>query len=222
MNEEKTPEQQLPSHERPLPELEETLQAIGYGEYDGNFEQIYDALDARREARREQVMAQVREVFGESAEVVLPDTSPLARLFKKTIEDEEDTSLNRAFPKKEKPNPFVTKAERKAPPIDPNLDAALDVPLPGSYRRDPRDGNSYRMERIEGNLARITDIFGGHEGTVLKSVWDSWVEVEVDEPTPDALASIDPKVEVINSGEQLPFEQRGAIVGGLSAGDIGE
>jgi hypothetical protein len=78
------------------------------------------------------------------------------------------------------------------------------------------------MERIEGNLARITDIFGGHEGTVLKSVWDSWVEVEVDEPTPDALASIDPKVEVINSGEQLPFEQRGAIVGGLSAGDIGE
>lgn len=48
--------------------------------------------------------------------------------------------------------------------------------LPGPYRTDPRDQNTYREEyRVEdrSNVV-ITDIFGGHETTVSIDEWLSW------------------------------------------------
>lgn len=61
-----------------FPDLEIVVKAVICGKYDDHFAAIDQALEDRRRARRDAVLAQVKEVFGDNAEVRLTDIAPLA------------------------------------------------------------------------------------------------------------------------------------------------
>lgn len=91
-----------------LPDLTVVLVAIDQGKYDNNFALIEEQMQKRRTARQEEVLAQVHEVFGEDAEITLPEEeTPLNKLFKKTGEEKSEI---------EKPNPFFRRAQTQQEP----------------------------------------------------------------------------------------------------------
>lgn len=179
----------------PTPSLEKICREIVAGRYDGKFGQITEAMDARRSQRKSEVLAQVKEVFGSEFEVSVSEPKPEER----PTED----------------NPFVKRAQvRKS-----------DETLPGPYRIDPGNGNARRAsgpEDQEGFIT-VTDIFGGHEMRVHTDTWFEWEQADDDEQVVDEVTSgIERQMVEQGKMENLPIEQRGAIIGGLSSADIAD
>lgn len=172
------------------PDLDRVVDAINAGKYDERLLEVDDALENRREHLKAQLLERVRKVFGPDADVVMkPKMEPMKPL---------ETS-----------NPFVNRALRGKVVEDQN-----NV-LPGPYKTNPDDDNSYRMESDYGNgMIEITDIMGGHSHQIPKAEWDEWSDSTGDRSalTGDA-----------NPGS-APFdftsEHRGPIIGGLGSHDM--
>lgn len=94
------------------------------------------------------------------------------------------------------------------------LDQVHEVFGPDAVVQIPRSGHRARA----GVLPRPNPFVDKAQGKDL--TFTTPTDTEEDVITPDALA--DEKLEVINSGEQVPIEMRGAIIGGLSVSDIGD
>lgn len=178
----------------PTPSLEKICREIVAGKYDGQLDKITSAMDTRRADRRDEVLRLVKEVYGYEAKIT---TGAIAEV--QLVPD----------------NPFVKRAQvRKS-----------DETLPGPYRIDPGNGNARRAsgpEDQEGFIT-ITDIFGGHEGRVHKDVWNMWEQADDDDQVVEEVIS-DVERQMVAEGkiENLPIEQRGAIIGGLSSADIAD
>lgn len=46
--------------------------------------------------------------------------------------------------------------------------------LPGPYKTDPLNGTAMRVDSDQPPYVVITDIFGGHQGQILRSEWEEW------------------------------------------------
>jgi hypothetical protein len=140
----------------PTPSLEKICREIIRGRYDGEFDRIMEAMDARRSQRKAEVFAQVQEVFGPEARISFGEKSePPAE--ERPTED----------------NPFV---------------------------------------RVAAEAAR--------------AVRNDEIELRADDEVVDPLADSESDVErqMVDEGkiENLPIEQRGAIIGGLSSSQIAD
>lgn len=67
MTEEQNIEQQVEEQE-----IDKTVALIRSGDFDGSFDKIVAAMGERRETRKQAVLAQVREVYGQNAVVSIP------------------------------------------------------------------------------------------------------------------------------------------------------
>lgn len=174
------------------PDLDRVLTAINAGKYDERILEIDDALENRRDHLKEQLMERVRKVFGPNAEVVI-------------------TKLVKPI---ESSNPFVNKAMRGSV-VDDGI-------LPGPYRTNPDDNNTYRINHDYTNgMIEITDPFGEHLHQIPKAEWETW---ESDSGDRSPLTSDDNSGSVpdnLTSTHQVPIgERHGPIIGGLSAADM--
>src|SRR3974390_1298112 len=91
MDDQQQHEVEMSESGRPL--IDTVIQAIEYGEYDGAFNEIKEAMDRRREARKESVLSQVKEVFGENAEINVVEDTPLQQLFKGAEEEKSGSAM---------------------------------------------------------------------------------------------------------------------------------
>lgn len=189
---------------------DQAVRSIEAGKADDQLQKLQNAIRNRYEARKEEVLSLVHEVFGEQAEIVVQKVASTAS-------------------GKVKGNVFVEKAAQKGG-AEP-----LEV-LSGPYKIDPSDGNTYRLsdaqdESRDGDVT-ITDIFGGHVHTVSKNEWALWSEMVPDEEPDDspsgeeilseldeterAMMNAEPKIDPGN------IERRGAMISGLHSSDIGD
>lgn len=62
------------------PRIDAILNAIVRGDYDDKLKELREAITQRNELRKSQVLALVREVYGDEAEIATPEDSPLTKL----------------------------------------------------------------------------------------------------------------------------------------------
>lgn len=160
------------------PQLDRVIDAIERGDYDEKIIELHRALAARQDVLKVQVLEQVRQVFGEDAEIVSSkkfSLSPIDRIDQGKDIDGPDG------------NPFVKKAERDGETTRPS-----PPPPVTSATADQIDENRVTKDPLE---------------NVQSEAGLSVSEVE----------------RRMMSGEQVvDIENRGAIISGLSASDIGD
>lgn len=198
--------------------IEMMVRGIRVGSYNNHLSELRAAIEWANEERKGKVEALVREVFGPDARVVV-----------------ERLGLRSGVS-----NPFVEAAKAAQGEVE-QADSSTEYwentgRLPGPYRVDPVNGNSMRAASPPdaAGFLTITDVFGGHASTILKSIWESWMPAEDDEEveSSDPLAHLD-EVEAKMSNEPtggdetvqtnvtVPIERRGAVISGLHSSDMG-
>lgn len=220
------------------PKVDSVIKAIQGGEYDDNIFEIRDAVQDRVKIKQDAVLELVHEIFGEEAQIVTPregpsltrvrvedvgtDQAPMPKYASAIVRD-PDAPFGQGA-NAPRPNPFFEKLKQKnQQPIEATDHSQAEVErldqemLPGPYRKDPNDGNSFRVESRSDTHVLVTDIFGGHQASIPVEEWESWEEVSGNEDFNAELDQVEAKME-----PAVDIERRGASISGLHSSDIGE
>lgn len=140
-----TEEETKPQRKPRRPRIDAIINAIVKGEYDDRLGALRDAIDKRNEARREDVLALVHEVYGENATVTgTRGTEPMTlRQAKADLDRLEQQTVRR--------NPFTEKAQAES-----ELEtSAVDTGTLGTVvRQPPAAGDEPIQEDSDGYVSR--------------------------------------------------------------------
>jgi hypothetical protein len=137
-----TPTPPAKSRKAHRPRIDAIINAILRGDYDDQLVNLRTAIDRRNEARREDVMALVHEVYGDSASVTM-------------TRDEQTTTAPRR-------NPFTEKAQTEEEP-EPELDPeAQPTIVSGSRISQDDEGGVIVSENAGGSDAEMERLGDDH------------------------------------------------------------
>lgn len=177
------------------PQLDRVIDAIERGDYDEKIIELHRALAARQDVLKAQVLEQVRQVFGDDAEIVASKKFKLVP----GLEGDEGTPIYQAG---DDDNPFVQKAERTETAAERGKRVMQNANDGKTRAAPPPPVTSATADQIDEN--RVTK-------DPLENVKS------------EAGLSVSEVERRMMSGEQVvEIEHRGAIISGLSSSQIGD